>query len=111
MNTKLYVGNLPFDTSEAELRDLFSRAGEIRAVTIPMDRMSNRPRGFAFVEMSNAEQASAAIRMFNGHNFEGRTLNVSEARPPESRGNGGSFSRDVRGGSRDRRSSGNNRRW
>ncbi|MCS6773041.1 MAG: RNA-binding protein [Anaerolineae bacterium] len=110
MNTKLYVGNLPFDTSEAELRDLFSRAGDIRAVTIPIDRMTNRPRGFAFVEMGNTEQASAAIRMFNGHNFEGRTLNVSEARPPEARSSSGGFSRDSRNGSRDRRS-GSNRRW
>ncbi len=104
MNTKLYVGNLPFDTSETALRELFTQAGNIVSVTIPLDRMSNRPRGFAFVEMETADEASKAIKMFDGRDFEGRTMNVSAARPPEQRSNGGyNNNRDRRGRSNDRR--------
>ncbi|BCX03869.1 MAG: hypothetical protein KatS3mg053_1807 [Candidatus Roseilinea sp.] len=112
MNTKLYVGNLPFDTSEAALRELFTQAGAIVSVTIPLDRMTNRPRGFAFVEMETADEASKAIKMFNGQDFEGRTMNVSEARPPEQRSNGGYGSSGGKGGyNRDRRGRGNDRRY
>ncbi|MBO9344441.1 MAG: RNA-binding protein [Chloroflexi bacterium] len=107
MNTKLYVGNLPFETSEHALRTLFAQAGNIVSVTIPLDRMSNRPRGFAFVEMGSSEEARKAIQMFNGRDFEGRTMNVSEARPPEQRSAYGntrnSFGRDRRGRGNDRR--------
>jgi cold-inducible RNA-binding protein len=107
MNTKLYVGNLPFETSEHALRTLFAQAGNIVSVTIPLDRMSNRPRGFAFVEMGSSEEARKAIQMFNGRDFEGRTMNVSEARPPAQRSAYGntrnSFGRDRRGRGNDRR--------
>lgn len=105
MNNKLYVGNLPFDTSEDALRELFGQAGNILSITIPMDRMSNRPRGFAFVEMETTDEASKAIKMFNGQDFEGRTMNVSAARPPEQRstGSGANY--------RNRRNDRGNRRW
>jgi RNA recognition motif-containing protein len=89
MNNKLYVGNLPYSTTEDDLRQMFSEAGNIRSITIPIDKMSNRPRGFAFVEMETGEEASKAINLFNGQDMQGRTLNVSEARPPENRGGGG----------------------
>jgi RNA recognition motif-containing protein len=89
MNNKLYVGNLPYSTTEDDLRQMFSEAGNIRSITIPMDKMSNRPRGFAFVEMETGEEASKAISLFNGQELDGRTLNVSEARPPENRGGSG----------------------
>ncbi len=92
MNTKLYVGNLPFSTSEAELRVLFQRVGNVRTVTIPLDRETQRPRGFAFVEMETPDEASAAIRAFNGHLMNGRPLTVNAARPMEPRGN--SFGRE-----------------
>lgn len=112
MNTKLYVGNLPFDASEAALRELFTQAGAIVSVTIPLDRMTNRPRGFAFVEMETADEASKAIEMFDGQDFEGRTMNVSEARPPEQRSNGGYSSSNNKGGyNRDRRGRKDNRRY
>ncbi len=114
MNTKLYVGNLSFDTSESQLREMFGQAGAIRSVTIPMDRATDRPRGFAFVEMETGADALNAIKMFDGKEVDGRTIRVSEARPPEQRsggerrGGGGGFggggSRDRRGGGgRDRR--------
>lgn len=102
MNNKLYVGNLPYSTSEDDLRQMFSEAGNIRSITIPMDKMSNRPRGFAFVEMETGEEASKAISMFNGQEMDGRTLNVSEARPPENRGGGGGGYSSGGGGGRDR---------
>lgn len=112
MNTKLYVGNLPFDASEDALRERFAQAGAIVSVTIPLDRMTNRPRGFAFVEMETADEASRAIKMFDGQDFKGRTMNVSAARPPEQRSNGGYNSATNKGGyNRDRRGRGNNRRY
>ncbi|MCS7054810.1 MAG: RNA-binding protein [Thermoflexales bacterium] len=110
MNTKLYVGNLPFDTSESALRALFTQAGAIVSVTIPLDRMTSRPRGFAFVEMQTADEASRAIRMFDGRDFEGRTINVSAARPPEPRNNGGYGGTSGRG-DRDRRGRNGGRRY
>ncbi|MCL5998853.1 MAG: RNA-binding protein [Chloroflexi bacterium] len=100
MNSKLFVGNLSYSTTEEELRELFGKAGTIRAVTIPMDRTTDRPRGFAFVEMESPAEAQRAITMCNGQMLGGRQINVNEARPPESRGGGfGGGSRD--GGSRD----------
>lgn len=115
MNNKLYVGNLSYNTSEADLRELFGKAGTIRSVTIPLDRMTNRPRGFAFVEMETAEEASKAINMCNGQELDGRTLNVSEARPPQQRsdrgGDRGGYGggRDRGGYQKDRRERGNRR--
>jgi len=114
VNTKLYVGNLSFDTTEAELRELFSQAGNVKDVTIPMDRATNRPRGFAFVEMESSADALKAIKLCNGKEVGGRTIRVDEARPPEQRssgggGGGGSSSGGGagRGGSSNRSGSGN----
>ena len=108
MNSKLFVGNLAYSTTEAELRELFGQAGTIRAVTIPMDRATERPRGFAFVEMDSPAEAQKAISMCNGQTLGGRQINVNEARPPEQRSNGGGgggrdfgAGRDFGGGGRD----------
>ena len=109
VNTKLYVGNLSYDTTEKELRDLFGKAGVVKAVTIPTDRMSGQPRGFAFVEMENAEAAAKAISTCNGQSLGGRQIKVNEAKPPENRtggfggGDRGGDRGGSRGGSRDRR--------
>ena len=89
MNNKLYVGNLSFDTSESALNEFFSKAGNIKSVTIPMDRMTNQPRGFAFVEMETAAEALKAIQLCDGRDLNGRTLRVNEAKPPENRATGG----------------------
>src|SRR5690348_16555935 len=100
MNTKLYVGNLSYDTTESDLRELFSKAGNIRAVTIPTDRMTGQPRGFAFVEMESAADAAKAISMCNGQNVCGREIKVNEAKPQEARGGFGGGGGGDRGGSR-----------
>ena len=91
MNNKLYVGNLSYDTSEASLRELFSQAGAIRSISIPMDRMTNRPRGFAFVEMETPADALKAIKLCDGQEVDGRAIKVNEAKPQEARtgGSGG----------------------
>jgi RNA recognition motif-containing protein len=89
MNTKLYVGNLSYDTGEAKLRELFGQAGTIRSVSIPMDRMTNQPRGFAFVEMETPADALKAIKMCNGQEVDGREIKVNEAKPQEARTGGG----------------------
>ena len=89
MNNKLYVGNLSYDTNVAKLRELFSKAGAIRSVAIPMDRMTNQPRGFAFVEMETSDDALKAIKMCNGQEIDGRTIKVDEAKPPAARTGGG----------------------
>ncbi len=86
---KLYVGNLSFDTSETELRDLFAQHGEVASANLVMDRDTGRPRGFGFVEMADDAQANAAIEALNGQNVGGRDLTVNEARPRENRGGGG----------------------
>ena len=86
---KLYVGNLSFDTSEAEMREAFSEFGEVTSAALVMDRETGRPRGFGFVEFADAESGQKAIDAMNGKEFGGRTLNVNEARPREDRGGGG----------------------
>lgn len=78
---KLYVGGLPYSTTDDALRDLFTQAGAVTSTSIITDKMSGRSRGFGFVEMSSDEEGQAAIEMFNGKEFEGRTLTVNEARP------------------------------
>jgi RNA recognition motif-containing protein len=98
MNTKLYVGNLSYDTGEAKLREIFGAAGAIRAVTIPMDRMTNQPRGFAFVEMETPADALKAIKLCNGQMVDGRELKVNEAKPMEARSGGGGGDGGSRGG-------------
>lgn len=93
MATKLYVGGLPYSTTNDELSAHFSAAGSVSSATIIMDKMSGRSKGFGFVEMSSDAEAQAAVEMFNGKDFGGRNLTVNEARPMEARPprSGGSF--------------------
>lgn len=102
MNSKMYVGNLPFKVSEADLRDLFSQFGGVTDVFLPMDRESGRPRGFAFVTMDTPEAMNAAIAGLNGKDCGGRALTINEARPKEERpafgGGGGGGGRGGYGG-------------
>jgi cold-inducible RNA-binding protein len=89
MTTKLYVGNLAFETSSDELKTLFAQAGTVESVSLIEDRETGRSRGFGFVEMSTKEEGAAAIQQFNGKDMGGRALNVNEAKPREDRGGGG----------------------
>lgn len=84
----IYVGNLSFKTTEAELRQLFESFGSVTSVNVIKDRESGRPRGFGFVEMPNAEEAQRAIESINGTSLGGRDLTVNEARPRQDRGDG-----------------------
>jgi RNA recognition motif-containing protein len=86
METKLYVGNLSYSTTEEDLRSLFSQAGTVSSVALIKDRDSGQSKGFAFVEMSNQAEAGKAISMFNGQNLGERELRVSLARPREESG-------------------------
>lgn len=99
MSTKLYVGNLPFDVTEDDLRTMFSQHGPVNEIAVVMDKFSGRARGFAFVTMNTPEAANAAILALNGKDWKGRPLTVNEARPREERPAGGGGSR---GGSRSR---------
>ena len=95
---KIYVGNLPVEITEGELRQEFGTFGEVTSVNIIKDKYSGRPKGFGFIEMTSVSQGQAAIAGLNGKALKGQTLNVSAARPPsESRG-GGSYSNRRRGG-------------
>jgi len=85
MAKKLYVGGLPYSTTDDELRETFSQAGAVESATVIVDRMSGRSKGFGFVEMSNDDDADKAIEMWNGKELGGRTLTVNEARPMEPR--------------------------
>ncbi len=89
MNTKMYVGNLPFSASQDEIRDLFAQYGGVTDVFLPIDRESGRPRGFAFVTMDTPEAMTAAINGLNTKDFGGRNLAINEARPKEERPAGG----------------------
>jgi cold-inducible RNA-binding protein len=89
MGTKLYVGNLPFNTTENELQELFAQAGAVQEVTLMQDRFTGKSRGFAFVTMGSDEDAQNAISKLNGQSIEGRPLTVNEARPREPRAPGG----------------------
>jgi cold-inducible RNA-binding protein len=97
MSTKLYVGNLAFQTTNQELEQLFGQAGTVQSASVVEDRDTGRSRGFAFVEMSSQEEATSAIEQFNGKDVGGRALKVNEAKPRENRGGGRGFS-DNRGG-------------
>jgi cold-inducible RNA-binding protein len=89
MSTKLYVGNLAFQTTSQELQQLFGQAGTVQSASVVEDRDTGRSRGFAFVEMSSQEEADSAIEQFNGKEVGGRALKVNEAKPRENRGGGG----------------------
>ena len=94
MPAKLFVGNLSFQATEEDLRELFAQAGTVESVRIVTDQFTGRPRGFGFVEMSTKEEAAKAVEMLNGRLFRDRNLVVDEARPQAQRGSGG-----PRGGS------------
>ena len=100
MSTKLYVGNLSFQTTSEDLQELFAQAGTVASASVVEDRMTGRSRGFAFVEMSTAEEAAAAIEQMNGKEVGGRALKVNEAKPRENRGGGGGGGRGFGGGNR-----------
>jgi RNA recognition motif-containing protein len=103
METKLYVGNLPYTTTEDELREMFAQAGSVSEVVLIKDRNTGRSKGFAFITMNTQVEIETAIQMFNDKDFEGRALKVNIARPREER-------RDHRGGGRGSRRGGSSRR-
>ena len=96
MSTKLYVGNLPFDITEDDLRTMLSEHGAVNEIAVVMDKFTGKARGFAFATMSTQEAANAAIQGLNGKDWKGRPLTVNEARPREERSGGGGY----RGGGR-----------
>ena len=98
MARKLYVGNLPFSSTEEDLRDVFGRHGTVDSVAVITDRETGRPRGFAFVEMSNDGEAQAAIQDLDGTNLDGRDIRVNEAQERQNRGGGGGGPRGGGGG-------------
>jgi RNA recognition motif-containing protein len=95
MSKKLYVGNIPFETGESELQELFGRSGAVETVTVVRDMATGRARGFAFVEMETDEGAQSAIAALNTYELGGRSLTVNEARPKTPR-SGGGFGGDSR---------------
>jgi len=98
MSTKLYVGNLSFDTTTQDLEELFGQSGTVTSANVIDDRETGRSRGFAFVEMSSAEEAKAAIAALDGKEVGGRSLKVNEAKPRENGGGGGGGGRGGYGG-------------
>jgi cold-inducible RNA-binding protein len=107
MNTKLFVGNLSFNTTQDQLQEMFAAHGNVIEVDLIMDKFSGRPRGFGFVTMETKEAADAAVQALNGKSIDGRALTVNEARPREDRprtggGDGGGYrgDRGGRGGDR-----------
>ena len=123
MNTKLYVGNISYQTTDSDLQDLFGQYGAVAEVDIIMDKFTNRPRGFAFVTMSSAEDAQRAVENLHGKELDGRNITVNEARAKEDRparsggggggygggGGGGRGPRKSFGGGGDRRGGGGHR--
>jgi cold-inducible RNA-binding protein len=97
MSKRIYVGNLSFQTTDADISNLFEQTGQVESVNLITDRDTGRSKGFAFVEMSN-EDADKAIAQFNETELNGRTLTVNEARPREDRSGGGSRGGNGRGG-------------
>ena len=112
---KLYLGNLPFAASDDDIKEAFSADGTIEDLFIPLDRETNRPRGFAFITLADDDLARKAIEEMDGADLMGRNLRVNEAeerRPQQNRGGGGGYGGDRRGGGggRDRRGGGRDRR-
>ena len=89
MGKKLYIGNIPFTVSEQDLSNVFAECGTVESVKVITDRETGRSKGFAFVEMSNDDEAAKVIESFNGATLDGRAMNISEARPQEPRTGGG----------------------
>ena len=98
MSTKLYVGNLSFNTTGQDLEEMFGAYGSVQSANLIEDRETGRSRGFAFVEMSTGEEANAAIAALDGKEVDGRNLKVNEAKPRESNGGGGGGRGGSRGG-------------
>jgi len=101
MSTRLYIGNLSYNTTENQLQDIFSEYGTVTEVDLIMDKFSGRPRGFGFITMENPDAAKAAVEAMNGKNIDGRDLTVNEARPREERAPRGGGDRGDRGGRRE----------
>ena len=101
MATKLFVGNLAFNTTEGDVLELFKQAGNVVKCELIVDKFTNKSRGFAFVEMGSQEEANKAVADFNGKDFQGRALTVNEARPREERPRGGGGGGGGGGGRRD----------
>jgi len=110
MGTKLYVGNLSFNTTENELQELFAQAGTVQEVSLMQDKFTGKSRGFAFVTMGSEQDAQNAISKLNGQTVEGRALTVNEARPREPRPPGGGGGRGGYGGGGGGRREGGQRR-
>ncbi len=98
MPSKLYVGNLAYSVSNNDLQELFSQVGEVQSAAVIMDKFSGQSKGFGFVEMTTAEEASDAIRQFNDSELKGRNIKVNEAKPRESSFGGGNRDRNSGGG-------------
>lgn len=109
MTKKLYVGNLSYNTTEEQIRTLFSQAGQVDSVSLITDRETGRAKGFGFVEMNTEEGSQEAIKRFNGYSLDDRSLTVNEARPREERSGGGGGSRGGSSGGGRRESYGSNR--
>ncbi len=107
MGTKLYVGGLPYSTTEQQLQELFTPHGSVTSAKIITDRYTGQSRGFGFVEMATSEEAQKAITALNGTQMDGRTITVNEARPQEKRAGGGGGGYGGGGGDR----GGAGRRW
>ncbi len=102
MSTRLFVGNLSYQTTEDDLRQLFAGVGSVSSVTLVTERDSGRSKGFGFVEMETPEDAQKAIAQLNGQNLHDRTIKVDLARPREERSGGGGYDRPRGGGGRER---------
>jgi RNA recognition motif-containing protein len=111
MESKLYVGNLSYNTTEEELRVLFSQAGNVKSVALIKDRETGRSKGFAFVEMNSSDEAQKAIDQLHGQQFQTRTLTVNIARPREERPRGGGYGGGGGGGRGGRDGGGRGRDW
>ena len=98
MAKKLFVGNLPYTTTDADLKNMFATAGTVESAVVIMDKMTGRSKGFGFVEMSTEDEATAAVNSLNGKDMDGRAITVNEARPmterpPRQAGGGGGWNR------------------
>ena len=102
METKLYIGNLTYSTTDADLRTLFAQAGTVTDVAVIKDRNSGQSKGFCFLTMSNQAETQQAIRLFNGKDVGGRPLTVNLAKPREEMGGSGGFGAGKRGGGNNR---------
>jgi RNA recognition motif-containing protein len=109
--TKLFVGNLPFQATNADLEDLFSQVGAVASVNLITDKFTGKSRGFGFVEMTDTQEAEQAIARLNGKELHGRALTVNEAKPQQERPGGRRSSFGDRGGTWNTPSTGRERRW